>query len=80
MSSYSPQYRLDLVEEAIRCNNISFVAKKRRICKRTLQRWVKIYNNHGKIMDRPRTGRPKKLTKDNNRYIRDKLKKGNIST
>ncbi len=31
-------------------------------------------------MDRPRTGRPKKLTKDSNRYIRDKLRKGNVST
>jgi len=37
---------------------------------------VESYKKNGKVQDKPRKGRPAKLSKEDNRYIRDSLLKG----
>ena len=38
------------------------------------------YKKSGNVQNKPRKGRPAKLSKENNRYIRDSLLKGKKST
>lgn len=59
---------------------MSQISKQKKISLKTLKRWVESYQKGGKVPDKPRKGRPTQLTKDDNRYIRDKLKKGKKST
>ena len=39
-------------------NNLAKISKKRKICKKTLQRWLETYKKEGKVVDKPRKGRP----------------------
>lgn len=41
---------------------------------------MEAYKKFGKVQDKPRKGRPSKLNKDHNRYIRDSLLTGRNST
>ena len=79
MGLYSDKYRAEVVKEILQSNNLAEMSKKKRICKKTLQRWLERYMKEGQVVDKTRKGRPTQLTKDHNRFIRDSLNTGKKS-